>query len=97
MKKEPYVKDYYDDEEKQLIEGIENAVNKDDFVPVSDLTPERLEMFRDAARNALNEKTTQITLRISSPDLVRLKGQALREGMPYQTLIKSILHKSVAS
>ena len=29
--------------------------------------------------------------------LVRLKAQAMREGIPYQTWIRSILHKSVAS
>lgn len=97
MKKEPHVKDYFDDEEKDLIESMENAINKDDHTPVSNLTDERLEMFRQAARNTLNEKTTQITLRVPHTDLVRLKAQAMREGIPYQTWIKSILHKSVAS
>ncbi len=95
MKREPYIKDYFDDEEKKLIESMENAINKDDYVPVSNLTAERLAMFREAAKNRLNEKTTQITLRIPSADLVRLKAQAMREGIPYQTWMKSILHKSV--
>ncbi len=97
MKKQPCVKDYFDDEEKDLIESMENASNKDDYVPVSNLTAERLTMFREAAKNTLNEKTTQITLRIPRADLVRLKAQAMREGIPYQTWMKSILHKSVAS
>lgn len=97
MKKEPYVKDYYDDEEKDLIESMENAINKDAYTPVSNLTAERLEAFREAAKNTLNEKTIQITLRVPHTDLVRLKAQAMREGIPYQTWIKSILHKSVAS
>lgn len=97
MKKEPYVKDYYDDEEKDLIESMESAINKDDYAPVSNLTAERLEAFREAAKNTLNEKTTQITLRVPYTDLVRLKAQAMREGIPYQTWIKSILHKSIAS
>ena len=97
MNKEPYVKDYYDDEEKDLIESMENAINKDDYTPVSNLTAERLEAFREAAKNTLNEKTIQITLRVPHTDLVRLKAQAMREGIPYQTWIKSILHKSVAS
>ena len=97
MKKEPSVKDYYDDEEKDLIESMENAINKDDYTPVSNLTAERLEALREAAKNTLNEKTTQITLRVPHTDLVRLKAQAMREGIPYQTWIRSILHKSVAS
>ena len=97
MKKEPYVKHYFDDEEKELIESMEEAIIRDDYAPVSNLTPERLEMFREAAKNTLSEKTTQITLRIPHTDLVRLKAQAIREGIPYQTWMKSILHKSVAS
>lgn len=97
MKEEPYVKDYYDDEEKDLIESMENAINNDDYTPVSNLTAERLEALREAAKNTLNEKTTQITLRVPDTDLVRLKAQAMREGIPYQTWIRSILHKSVAS
>ncbi len=60
MKKEPYVKDYYNDEEKNLIESMERAINKNDYAPVSNLTAERLEAFREAAKNTLNEKTTQI-------------------------------------
>jgi predicted DNA binding CopG/RHH family protein len=96
MKKAPHIKDYFDDEEKDLIEGIENTINKDDYMPVSNLTAERLKMFREAAKNASNERTTQITLRVPHTDLVRLKAQAMREGIPYQTWIKSILHKAVA-
>ena len=97
MKKEPYVKHYFDDEEKELIESMEEAIIRDDYAPVSNLTPERLEMFREAAKNTLSEKTTPITLRIPHTDLVRLKAQAIREGIPYQTWMKSILHKSLAS
>ena len=96
MKKHPYVKDYFDDEEKDLIESMERAINKDDYFPVSNLTAERLKVFREAAKNSINEKTTQITLRVPNIDLVRLKAQAMREGVPYQTWIKSILHKSVS-
>ena len=64
MKKTPHIKDYFDDEEKNLIESMEDAINKDDFVPVSNLTSERAGMFRKAARNTLNEKTTQITVTV---------------------------------
>ena len=48
---------YFNNEEQHLIESIEKAISKDDYVPVSNLTTERLEMFRQAARNILNEKT----------------------------------------
>jgi len=96
MNTEPTIGAFYDEEEKALIEDMEATVNKEDFAPESILSPERLEMHRIAARNALNEKTTQVTIRLPRTDLVRLKAQAAREGLPYQTLIKSILHKSVS-
>lgn len=47
-----------------------------------------------AAANFRRDK--QINIRISSDDLLGLKEAAAREGMPYQTLIASILHKYVA-
>lgn len=96
MNTKPTIGAFYDEEEKALIEDMEATVNQEGFAPESILTPERLEMHRTAARNALNEKTTQVTIRLPRTDLVRLKAQAAREGLPYQTLIKSILHKSVS-
>jgi predicted DNA binding CopG/RHH family protein len=48
-----------------------------------------------AARNTLNDERVPISLRISKHNLSKLKARALREGMPYQTLINSILHKAV--
>ena len=37
----------------------------------------------------------RINIRISSRDLVSLKRKANRAGMPYQTLISSVLHQYV--
>jgi predicted DNA binding CopG/RHH family protein len=36
-------------------------------------------------------------LRIPRTDLARLKSRAMQEGIPYQTLINSIIHKYVTS
>lgn len=96
MTNEPKIGAYYDDEEKALIEDMEATINQDDFKPHSILSPERLTMHQEAARNTLNEKTMPVTIRVPRTDLVRLKAQAAREGIPYQTWIKSILHKSVS-
>ena len=38
-------------------------------------------------------KNTQLNLRISSETLALIKRRAQKEGMPYQTLIGSVLHK----
>ena len=93
MTKKPYVSTYLDDEEKDLIEAIE----ADDYAPgQSLLTPEAVRDIQEAARNTLNEASTKISLRIAQTDLARLKARALREGIPYQTLIKSIIHQAVS-
>ena len=89
--------EFYDDEERKLIEDIEAAMSAKNYRPKSLMTPEKVRMYQESARNALKEKTVPVTLRISRTDLVKLKGQALREGIPYQSYIKSIIHKSVNS
>ena len=42
------------------------------------------------------KKDRRINIRISSKDLNSLQTLALREGLPYQTLISSVLHKYVS-
>jgi predicted DNA binding CopG/RHH family protein len=60
------------------------------------LTPAHKDEVQEAARSTMNAEREKITLRISRKDLSRLKSRALQEGMPYQTLINSILHKAVS-
>lgn len=91
MKKEPYVSVYLDEEERELIEAIE-APN---YAPKSVLTAEMREGHRQVARSTINEASTKVSLRIPQTDLARVKARALREGIPYQTLIKSIIHQEM--
>ena len=41
------------------------------------------------------QKDSRINIRLSSKDLRSLQKRALQEGLPYQTLIASLLHKYV--
>ena len=50
--------------------------------------------LEEAAREFL-QKDKRINIRISSRDLNSLQKRAAKEGMPYQTLISSTLHKFV--
>jgi predicted DNA binding CopG/RHH family protein len=50
------------------------------------------ELMMLAAKETL-KKNKNINIRISENDLESIKMLAAREGMPYQTLIGSILHK----
>lgn len=51
--------------------------------------------FRDAARATLN-KDKRVNIRLSSADLMDIQARAVEEGVPYQTLIASVLHKYVS-
>jgi len=92
MAKNPKTGKFMDDEERELVEALE----ADDAQFVSHLTPERRTELQKIARAAMNDEREKITLRISRKDLTRLKSKAMQEGMPYQSLINSILHKAVS-
>lgn len=83
---------YYelDKEEEQMLKEIEAG----EFASVPNLEAEK-EKAIAAARNTLN-KARNINIRLSERDLYRLKAKAMQEGMPYQTLAASILHKAAA-
>jgi predicted DNA binding CopG/RHH family protein len=92
MKTNPTIGSYADEEERDLIESLE----ADDAVFVSHLTPARKKQIEAMARATMNDEREKITLRISRSDLSCIKSKAMQEGMPYQTLINSILHKAVS-
>lgn len=92
MTTHPKIGAYIDDEERELIELMES----DDYEPgESQLTPELLADLQQAARNTLNEERQKISLRVPRTDLARLKAKAMRDGVPYQTVINSLIHKHV--
>ena len=76
-------------EEKELIESVERG----EWVPVKKGVKD-LQRFREAARETLR-KDARINIRLTKRDFFNLKTQALKEGMPYQTLVASIIHKYV--
>ncbi len=57
-------------------------------------TKEELATFKAAAR-ATAIKDRRVNIRLSSGDLSDIQVKALQEGVPYQTLIASVLHKYV--
>lgn len=69
---------------------------REDFPFESILTPELKREIEAAARATIEASREKISLRIPKADLAKLKARAAEEGMPYQTLINSILHKYVS-
>ncbi len=54
----------------------------------------QIKKFREAAQ-ATAIKDRRVNVRLSSPDLMDIQARAMEEGVPYQTLIASVLHKFV--
>ncbi len=74
-------------EEKELLESVEAG----EWNSVANLKEEKAKA-KQAARNTLR-KDSRINIRIQSADLEKIKKIAEYEGLPYQTLVSSILHK----
>ena len=55
---------------------------------------EQKEQYRTYAR-ATFRKDKRVNIRISEKDLLDLQKRAIHQGIPYQTLISSVLHKFV--
>ena len=90
MKKNPMKDPMLDAEEKDLLESYERG----EWKTVDNITEERA-MLQEAARNTLR-KEKRINIRLSAKDLFDIQAAAAEEGMPYQTLISSIIHKYAA-
>ena len=78
-----------DKEEKTIIDSYE----KDEWQSVKNFKEEK-KKYRRSARNTLL-KNKRINIRISEKDLINLKAKSIEEGIPYQSLISSVLHKYV--
>lgn len=74
-------------DEQQLLDEVE----KGEWIRVPNFEKEK-KRFQAIARNTLN-KTKNINIRLSERDLTKLKRKAITEGLPYQTLAASVLHK----
>lgn len=75
-----------------LPEELEIENNIEALRPVSKEKRKQIEGLIDAAK-----KNKAISLRIASYDLEKIKEKAGKEGIPYQTLINSILHKYITN
>ena len=75
--------------EKEILDAFEGGEYK------SVLTNKRKKLLAEAAENTF-KKVKRINIRLSGRDLEALQRRALREGVPYQTLVSSVLHKYVS-
>jgi predicted DNA binding CopG/RHH family protein len=77
-------------EEKKILKSFEEG----EWVLVPDNTKRKKELIQ-YARNTL-KKDKRLNIRISERDLVELQRKAVKEGLPYQTYVSSIIHKFIS-
>jgi predicted DNA binding CopG/RHH family protein len=90
MTKRAIASRYIDDEENALVAAYEAA----EFKPVKNQAQEK--RIAVAAAKRYTRKDARINIRLSTSDLEMLKRRAVEEGLPYQSLIASVLHKYVS-
>jgi len=76
-------------EEKEIL----NSFEKGEWVPVTNFSERKKELM-EYAQNTM-KKDKRLNIRISERDLLELQRKAVKEGLPYQTYVSSIIHKFV--
>jgi predicted DNA binding CopG/RHH family protein len=84
---------YYelDKEEQDILDSVENDLDAGTLKSVKNVKKE-IKRYHTYAQNTLN-KNRSINIRLSERDLMLIKRKAMEQGLPYQTLIASILHQ----
>lgn len=76
-----------DKEEKKILRALE----KGEFRRIPNFEKE-VKLYQEYARATLDKKRN-INIRVSERDLMKLKARAIEKGLPYQTLVTSVLHQ----
>lgn len=85
--RDPFKNAQLDPYEQELSDAIENSQVRE--VPDMEKEKKRIvSMFREAAR-----KDRRVSLRVNDRDLDAIQARAAANGLPYQTLIATILHQ----
>ena len=79
--------DHMDREEQEILEQFERGKLRS--IPDAE---REIEAAREAARNTFN-KTRRVNLRMTERDFALAHSRAREEGLPYQTLLSSVIHK----
>ena len=77
---------------KTTLNAFEQSIedNAGKFTPLSEEEKSEIELIINAAN-----KTKNINIRISAYDIEKVKQRSAEEGIPYQTLISSVIHKYI--
>ncbi|MBD3245166.1 MAG: antitoxin [Candidatus Moranbacteria bacterium] len=76
-----------DQEEKNILKDF----NQKDYTQVQNFNNEK-KRFQSIAKSTL-QKTRHINIRLTERDLQKIKIKAIEKGIPYQTLVSSVIHQ----
>ncbi len=79
---------FFDEEERETIESL----HRGEFKSVPNFEERKKALARAAANT---QKRKMVTMRLLEDDVSALKTRAIEDGLPYQTLLASIVHKFV--
>ena len=88
-KVDPDTMKYFDDEERDLIESFENS-----NVKIKPISAKRKKFWQQVAADSIAQrKKKALNLRLGESDIEIIKKKAAQKGLPYQTLISSVIHQ----
>ena len=76
-----------DEKEKEIVADFDSG----DFASVGKIKSEKVK-YQNYAKSTLN-KSRNINIRLSEKDLAKIKSKAVAKGLPYQTLLSSLIHQ----
>jgi len=77
---------YFDDEERDLIESFKQAK-----MPKG--VDKKAQMHYSKIFKNARKKSEQVNIRLTAQDLFAFKSKAVEVGIPYQTLLTSLIHR----
>lgn len=81
--------EYLDDEERGLIESFEKS-----NVKIKPISEKKKKYWQQIAANSIAQrKKKALNVRLGEGDIELIKQKAARKGLPYQTLISSVIHQ----
>ena len=79
---------YFDEQEQDLIDSFDTKE-----IPESD--EESIARLKHSVKQFMNEHSTKMNIRIDREELEKIKSRAEKEGLKYQSFVKSVLHKYI--
>ena len=86
----------YTKDELELFESLENSIDNNTYKPMpKEELKDAKKYYQQIAKNTIKKITKKraLNIRVYEEDIESIKALALEKGLPYQTLLSSIIHQ----